>query len=493
MNRILPSALCFGLLLPGSAAIAQSDLTAEGVWSGWQAYFDRIGAEITGQTSQTGTGVQVEGMVATLPMRNGEDGALRLAFGDVEFAAQGDGSVRIALAETIVMEVVEAGDEVATITLVQSPPVFSVSGTVAEMVYRYATDQATLTVDPAEVDDFDLAFQLGALDMTTEVQQGQVATYTQSGTVGTMGYTLRTDDGTETVDLTGTVSGLVLTGDGALPENAGAGDDAQAYRNGLRGTGGYAFDASEATISLTDQLGTDTIKTSSQGGNAQFGVSADGFLTDVNYRDLDAAFQTSDFPAPLNLTLGAVTLGIEAPFLARDAAQDFRLNVGLVDLAPSDTLWSLFDPGAVLPRDPASVALTLSGAMRVLTDFMDAGGPPNAEATAAQVEQLSLDRLEVNAVGARLTGAGAFEIDNTDYSSFFGLPKPVGKLTAQLVGGNGLLDRLVSMGLLSPDDALGARFMVGMVARPGDGEDTLVTEVEINDQGHVIANGQRLQ
>jgi hypothetical protein len=35
--------------------------------------------------------------------------------------------------------------------------------------------------------------------------------------------------------------------------------------------------------------------------------------------------------------------------------------------------------------------------------------------------------------------------------------------------------------------------MMGLFTRPGEGPDSLTTKVEINEQGHVLANGQRIQ
>ena len=49
------------------------------------------------------------------------------------------------------------------------------------------------------------------------------------------------------------------------------------------------------------------------------------------------------------------------------------------------------------------------------------------------------------------------------------------------------------MGLLPEDQAMGARMMMGLLAVPGEAPDTLNSKIEINEQGHVLANGQRIQ
>ena len=62
-----------------------------------------------------------------------------------------------------------------------------------------------------------------------------------------------------------------------------------------------------------------------------------------------------------------------------------------------------------------------------------------------------------------------------------------------LSGANALLDKLIAMGFVSEDDAMGARMMMGMLAVPGDAPDTLNSKIEINEQGHILANGQRIK
>ena len=55
------------------------------------------------------------------------------------------------------------------------------------------------------------------------------------------------------------------------------------------------------------------------------------------------------------------------------------------------------------------------------------------------------------------------------------------------------LDKLIEMGLVSDQDAMGARMMMSMFAVPGSEPDTLSSTIEVNEQGHVLANGQRIK
>lgn len=92
-----------------------------------------------------------------------------------------------------------------------------------------------------------------------------------------------------------------------------------------------------------------------------------------------------------------------------------------------------------------------------------------------------------------MTGTGDFAFNNDDLSTFDGMPAPSGEANLTLAGANTLLDKLIGMGLVSDSDAMGARMMMGMLAVPGDGEDTLTSKIEVTEDGQIKANGQRIK
>ena len=94
-----------------------------------------------------------------------------------------------------------------------------------------------------------------------------------------------------------------------------------------------------------------------------------------------------------------------------------------------------------------------------------------------------------------MAGSGAARFDNTDLVTFGGFPKPSGTLDLTVKGANALIDRLVGIGLLKDQDAMGARMGMGMIAKPAPelGEDALKSHLEMTDEGQVLANGIRLR
>ncbi len=206
--------------------------------------------------------------------------------------------------------------------------------------------------------------------------------------------------------------------------------------------------------------------------------------------------ETNQLPFPVQFASQKLGFEMTTPVSKGDEPQDFAGSFTLSEFTMSEAIWAMFDPAQQLPRDPATVDIDLTGKARLLFDLLD---PEQAEAledmeeAPAELNALTLNRLTVRLAGAELTGEGDFTFDNSDLESFDGLPAPLGALDLQLVGGNGLLDKLVAMGLIPQDQASGVRMMMGLFARPGDGEDTLVSRIEVNEEGHVLANGQRLK
>ena len=171
--------------------------------------------------------------------------------------------------------------------------------------------------------------------------------------------------------------------------------------------------------------------------------------------------------------------------------QGFEFGFKLADFTISDVIWNLFDPGQQLSRAPATLALDLGGTARLLSDMFDPTALAGSD-NPAELTSLDIRTLLVDMIGARLSGTGSFSFDSTDTSTFDGVPRPEGALDLRLDGANALLDTLVTMGLLPQEQAMGARMMMGLFGVPQEG-DAITSKIEVNAEGHVLANGQRLQ
>ena len=81
-----------------------------------------------------------------------------------------------------------------------------------------------------------------------------------------------------------------------------------------------------------------------------------------------------EMPFPVSAAIGAASFNLQTPLNASDAEQDFALGLSLNDVVVDESLWSLIDPGRVLPRDAAQIALDLDGQAKTFVDLLDVMG-----------------------------------------------------------------------------------------------------------------------
>jgi len=198
----------------------------------------------------------------------------------------------------------------------------------------------------------------------------------------------------------------------------------------------------------------------------------------------------------VDVSMAESSFNITLPIAESETPQDMAFGLNLRGFEMSDLLWNIFDPGAALPRDPATIALDLTGKVTPSVNLFDPTAMARIEATGqppGELNSLTLNDLTVEAAGAKLEGSGSFTFDNDDLQTFGGFPRPTGNVDLTINGANTLIDKLIGMGLLTSEDAMGARMMMSMFAVPGEGADSLKSSLTINEQGHVLANGMRIQ
>ena len=164
------------------------------------------------------------------------------------------------------------------------------------------------------------------------------------------------------------------------------------------------------------------------------------------------------------------------------------------DLTISDAIWDLIDPQQILARVPVTIALGIDAQIKLFFDLSD---PDQQEALAltdvpGELHGMQLTDLTLRGGGAEIIGNGAFTFDNSDFETFGGFPRPEGELNFDINGINELLDSLVTIGVIPEENALMPRMMLGMFTTPV-GDDALTSKIEVNTEGQVLANGQRLR
>lgn len=217
---------------------------------------------------------------------------------------------------------------------------------------------------------------------------------------------------------------------------------------------------------------------------------------EISQQDVKVNFSTSELPFPsINFAYAENSFSFAVPLATGDGPQDFHVRTALRDFTISDAIWGIFDPGATIPRDPATFAIDISGKLLVLIDILspenidkldDMDGPPMLPVS------VDLNELLASFGGAVLDGKGSVAIDFSNPGMLFGFPAPSGEFDVSLKGAFGLMDKLQALGLIPPDASMGARAMIGAFAKPV-GEDEFTSKIELGADGSIKANGQQIQ
>ncbi|WP_299966581.1 DUF2125 domain-containing protein [uncultured Roseobacter sp.] len=504
-SRLTPATLGVALAM---APAAQADITAQDVWRDWQAYFVGLGQTLEATEVDEGDALVLTDLTfsSTNP---GNDGETVIRLGQITFQETDDGSVDILVPEvmsaTIETLLPEAEPVVMRFDLRLQDMAANVTGVPTEMVTTYSAREITAELaDPtiegdAEPMDIDGLFTLTDLSGTTETTVGGTRSYVQDLDAGAMLYNLEIDDPDSDgrMSIAGTLNTLASDSRSTVPlAVVGAEGMADLLDAGMNVDGSFTYQDGSTAFSLVDgNDGTQQMsaQTSTEGGTLGVSMAEDGLTYDIAGQGLAAVLSLPDFPVPITLDMEEARFNLTMPVRQSETAEEVALGLTLDAFTLSDALWALFDPQGTLPRDPGTIALDLTGTARLLLDILD---PTAAEAmavpgaTVAEIETLDINTLEIALAGAALTGTGAFTFDNSDPTA---PARPSGAADLMLKGGNALLDGLVAIGLLPEDNAIGARMMMGMLAVPGDAPDTLNSRIEVTEEGHIIANGQRIR
>lgn len=490
------------LLMSGAA---QADVTGAEVWANWKSSAEGMGQVLTpGSEEQSGDTLVITDLRMSA---EATDMTLTGTIDRVEFVDQSDGTVLVTLSDSYAMQISMAPEENVKVNMTMqiSQPDISIlaSGGDGTFLYDFSGPEVQVTVNDVTVNGEPL--EMGGKIIVSEVAGSYAVT--EGGDmdrivseVSAANVTVDIDanepDGGGTFTLDAEFADLVATSDGNLGMMGAMEELPQLLAAGFKTAGDFRHGAATYAVNFQDGDETFQLRATSDAGLLAVSLDSEAVSYEVGNTGLDVTMSGSEIPLP-EITAGFAEFGFGflMPLAKSDAPQDFGMKVTLAGLSVSDMIWSLADPAGALPHDPATLILDIKGKANWLIDVMD----PEAAAMMgdempAELHALDLSELKVALVGAELTGSGGFTFDNSNLETFDGLPAPTGSIDLTLVGGNALIDKLVAMGLIPEDQAMGARMMLGLFARPGGGEDTLTSKIEVDGAtGAISANGQRLQ
>ncbi|KJZ19300.1 hypothetical protein TW80_10975 [Loktanella sp. S4079] len=492
------SAVCIAALVAGGAA--QADVTAQEVWDNWKeqvTLYQQTKLEVGSEETSGDTLVVSEFVVTT----ETDEVTTAYSIDEIRFTEQGNGSVAITMSESYPITFTPAGGAVITLEGTQSGLEVIVSGDPDEMQYAVNADSVALALK--DVVDGDVTFT-GDVKVSLSDISGNYTTTTND--VVEIDYTLNIPTTDIIVDIQvpgadgeyvtggGKIENMDMTGAVTMPVDFDLENPEDFMTSGISIDGGYTLSGASYIFDINadgEQMA----------GSVSMGESSLSTVINSDVISYDAIAENialnatgSEVPFPIEVSFAKYGIGFETPIAKSDEPKDFRLSFDFIDLAINDMIWGMIDPGNVLPRDPATIQLALSGSAKPLIDLMDPQQQREIKGDNLPFElnTLSLENLKVAIAGALLTGAGDFTFDATDMQSFAPMPRPEGSVALQVNGLNQLIDNLIAMGLIPEEQAMGPRMMMGMFART-TGDDQLESTLEVNGEGHVLVNGQRVK
>ena len=499
------STAAISIFMTGSAAYAE--VTAQQVWDDWQAYMAGFGYEMTSSESISGDTLTVSDVTMSMQLPDEEMG-IRVTIGEFSFTNMGDGTVSVSVPASMPVKVTvdpEYGEDVE-LNFDYATTGYSVivSGDDNALTYTYAVAGADISMEDIVVDGQSVnlgTVQISMSDIVgvSTMSTGDTRNSSQKFSTGQIIVSVDVADpegGDGRLVFNGDYAGLSFEGAGSFPMNMDMNDVAAMLEAGFSFDGTFTSKGSSSNFNFQEEG--DVVQASSKttGGTLKVAMDRSKLHYSGSATGIEFQIAGADIPLPIEAAMGETGFNLLMPISKSDDEQDFALGITLSDFTTSDLLWSLVDPSGQLPRDPATIAADLNGKAKLFFDLMNPDemmSVESGEMMPGELNALNLNSLTVSAAGAELTGKGSFIFDNSDLSTFDGIPAPTGSVDLKLVGGNGLLDKLVAMGLLPEDQAMGARMMMGLFAIPGDGEDTLTSKIEVSGDGSIKANGQRLK
>jgi hypothetical protein len=488
------------------ATTASADVTAQQVWGKWNSQMDVYGQGFTtGGETMSGDTLTVSDV--TIKMSD-DEANITATIGDINLTENGDGTVTITMADSYPIEMdftPNFGQPSAiSMTVSQDNMNLIVSGDPDAMVFGIEADRYAIQIDSitggdspnVEIEDAMIA--MIDLNGRYSVSEDTLTRINYDFNIGALDIDVLFNE----TDAGGMVSGnadiadLAMFADIALPLDMDMDADRPPFADGLAIGGGYTFGNLSYAFDFDVEGDKGTGLATVESGTLAVSFDMDGasYTGGSNGIEVSVAIP-NEIPFPLQASMAKYGFDFQIPLSqGEDGPRDARMAFDFTDLEVTDTLWNLFDPQTILPRDAVTFALGLNAKVTPFFDFLD---PEQQEAAMmtdvpGELNSVVITELVIKGAGAEITGDGAFTFDNSDLQSFDGFPRPEGQVNFVINGVNGLVDNLILMGLIPEDEAMMPRMMMGMFTTPV-GDDMLTSTIEVNSEGHVLANGQRLR
>ena len=434
--------------------------------------------------------------------------SLNVNLGDMRLVSNNDGSVTLSPSKTIAWDFLFLDTERDTmaIKLIQKTKHLAIvaSGTVGQISYDYSAERIDVVFDefgvqgdPMRSDEADLRIRLVDVVGKSKITGDALLETFSNFSAKNINFMARFAPRAEPYEGTWKtrLSNVSFASTGQIPDDISLQDVSSALSAGYNNSSVFEFEAGETDVSFNSGSQGCVFESSSTGGTASNIIAITGLKSTSEIRSVKFSSAGDLLPFPLKAMLGSLSHQASMPVMPLSKQQAFGLKLELNELFLSEGVWNTFDPLNDLPHDPISLNLDVQGVMLLLIDVLGSGmskADLNDLTAIASLVSLSFKSVMFSGFGAEVLAQGEFEFDNEDLKTFGGMPRPEGRANVKLMGINGFLEKAVKIGLIGSQQAMGTQMAIGMFALP-IGNDMMQTEVEIDKNGGVFANGQKLR
>jgi hypothetical protein len=487
------------LLSSGTSVLA---LTADEVWTGWKESGQALGLAVSAATESNSGGVLTLNGITMTP--GGAPTGLTIS--DMTLTENGDGTVTIrpgaaigaAFSEGVegfTLSLQHQGLELTAYEAEGGGIAYDFFADKADIVFDATSEGFSFTDQPAQPVKNAGSFGFSGLEGSYADRAGANRTFDLSLIAATLAYDTLSDDPNLQLKSTSTsvTTDVELAGQFVLPSTIKLGEMdtaaqfGQALQEGLAVSFAIKQGASNGTASAEDEFAPFDMKIAGLPGNSAVRFDKDAFAVTTSVGGMTLDITTPMVPAPVQVTSGPLQMDILSPIMSGDTAADYRLLINWQQFSLNEAIWGLFDPGAALQREPFDLTIDISGKAKVDWVAMAVADESGAVPPVPQPETLDITSIAARLAGAAINATGAFTFDNSP-----GFPMPLGSADVAVSGASQLIDGLISIGLLTPEDAMGARMMMGAFMVPGAEPDSLTTKIEAKEGFQILVNGQPL-
>jgi len=486
------------------SALPGWSMTAEEAWQGFKDDYAAMGMTVTSGAVDKSDGVMtVSDMVIRYAL---DDLSMTMTASTLALTETGS-DVVMTFPDTpslgFVVKIDPPGSKTTRIKGTVDDPggqtVISRSGTTTQYDYdapRITAKATSLKIDGEKLEgtvEMDLAGTKSSQSIDTSSKA-----YSQALSADAMSMTIDLSDpgnGKNTAKITAAVAdfGSDVSGDFNTLFLLGSETLAEQDNPALSAAYSYRLGESGMTIDFSAEGETLDMQIAASGADAKGAFEGGTVTSDVSIRDVGLTLSDSDIPLPqIKAKLSELAYGGSMPLQKTDefAPADFRIKLGGLEI--DKAIWSLFDPGAVLPQDPIDFSVDVSGKVKWLANLFDEDemlSMIDADDPGIEFSEATINELLLSALGAKFTAGGSFTFDNSDLTTFDGLPAPKGTVNMSLTGLDGLMTKLAKLKVLPKEQIAVVKGMIGMIAKPGEGGDEYVSQIKVKPNGKILANG----